>query len=465
MRLFYQTTKIYWVMTLLTIIINMESFLIQQKILHFQPLRDTDFSKPSNFKIITPENQTENFVKWMKRAIVGTCCIIPFYIEGNIHISEAKQYSTVNSEAIKVIKDTFSSTSPGIRLARQKRTTAVKAMRDQGILSIDTDDLGNQFLSLPWIPNQKILYKSLPINDKLLNELFAGALGEISKDILLHAVDTAKTRRQAQIKNDDDDDNNNILLYIRELYSGFPIVAVSSIPQGGIFFLMKKGSIEILGRLLPNLPYFLSSTVPIGFGVMAYWLFRTPAEVIKTQVQTKQVPTVTQAIEQARSSYSNGLLGLWKHYPVMLCLDIPFQIVNFILFASLTEFIKNIGIEQSILTRLFCGTTCGMISAGLTCPLDVCKTRIISRDKEAIKKRNELLQLNILNSTSLDADINQPNGNMFVELMKIYNEEGIQTLFLGLKQRLLYTGFANGIRLAAYGTARMDLMMKSLDSL
>ena len=57
------------------------------------------------------------------------------------------------------------------------------------------------------------------------------------------------------------------------------------------------------------------------------------------------------------------------------------------------------------------------------------------------------------------------NTNVWNEMTKIVSEEGFPTLFLGLKQRLIYTGLANGIRLAAYGTSRMDLMMRSLDSL
>ena len=57
------------------------------------------------------------------------------------------------------------------------------------------------------------------------------------------------------------------------------------------------------------------------------------------------------------------------------------------------------------------------------------------------------------------------NRNVLVELVNIYREEGVGTLFLGLRPRLLYTGLANGIRIAAYGTSRMDLMMRSLDDM
>jgi hypothetical protein len=69
-----------------------------------------------------------------------------------------------------------------------------------------------------------------------------------------------------------------------------------------------------------------------------------------------------------------------------------------------------------------------------------------------------------LNPLSESAD-KLKNNNVVDELFKIIKEEGVGTLFLGIKQRLLYVGLANGIRLAAYGTSRMDLMMRSLDDL
>jgi hypothetical protein len=183
--------------------------------------------------------------------------------------------------------------SPGWEQARQKRTAAVKRLQAKGILQIDTDDAGNQFLKLPWIPDHRIRYKSLSLEQRLQNEVCAGAFGEISKDVLLHAVDTAKTRKQAQKKLGVLPDQTNSTLSIgsalgglKELYSGFPVVLASSIPQGGMFFLVKKGVLEFLGAVAPTLPNAISSTLPIGLGAMAYWVFRTPAEVIKTQVQT-----------------------------------------------------------------------------------------------------------------------------------------------------------------------------------
>jgi hypothetical protein len=53
---------------------------------------------------------------------------------------------------------------------------------------------------LPGLVDQRLPYKSLTTVQRLQNEVYAGAIGELSKDVLLHAVDTLKTRKQAQKK-------------------------------------------------------------------------------------------------------------------------------------------------------------------------------------------------------------------------------------------------------------------------
>ena len=392
--------------------------------------------------------------------------------------------------------------------SRIKRTVAIKAMEKDGTLKVYTDDAGNQVLSLPWVPNRKVAYKSLSLQQRLINEVCAGAFGEISKDVLLHSVDTAKTRRQAQKKLSQSEaptletvSNNTSsgggglsatdeptpvsmspLAQFKDLYSGFPVVLASSIPQGGMFFLTKKAVIEGLNFISPAASAsVLGQALPIGLGVCTYWLFRTPAEVLKTQVQTKQLPNIAAAIEQTKAKDEQGLRGLWRYYPVMLCLDVPFQVVNFILYGALSEAVLGAGYPSSLITRLLCGTTCGMIAAGLTCPIDVCKTRIISRDKALQEARfkarargaegeqegegeGEGGGVSLVTGTS-SAPLEDNNSNVLTELISIYSTEGPGALFLGIRQRLAYTGLANGIRLAAYGTSRMDLMMRSLDDL
>eukprot|EP01040_Poterioochromonas_malhamensis_P005975 gene5975-6422_t len=435
-------------------------------------------------------------------------------------------------------------------LLRQKRTAAIKDLQQKGFIQIDTDnDSGKQVIFFPWIPDQKIPYKQLTAKQRLINEVSAGAFGEIAKDSLLHWVDTLKTRKQAEKKKlllqQEEENGSNVtittsdsaqitfpttvntknridnavislansessenqesniiirkLLDFKSLYAGFPIVALASIPQGGSFFLLKKGILELQSTYFPQFGNnnVIISMLSISAGVMAYWFFRTPSELIKTQIQTKQeqsvlsffnkllsspapLPSSTAASSPHNPTFAldtsspddqtvmtiqeklSKIINLWKYYPVMLSLDIPFQIINFILFGIVNDYLQTEHIPQTIWIRLLVGIGCGTTAAFLTCPLDVGKTRILARDKERQKKL-EAMNEEEKREEAMKGGLDE--SNMLSEIINIFQSEGLSSLFLGLRQRLVYTGLANGIRLAAYGTSRMDLMMRKLDEL
>lgn len=489
---------------------------------------------------------TATILKTFKFKSVGsivTTCAISSAILLNIEPTPVDAASMDLRSNIRNMQSKYGFTqSKGWELARQKRTAAIKQMQSQGILKVDTDDAGNQFLSLPWIPDRKLPYKSLSVRQRLTNEVCAGALGEICKDALLYSVDTMKTRRQARTSTKPapaSSDNaseayyassagmeqsvgsnmqgggamvfqsvslvtsatTNMMTAVKSfpaLYAGFPIVALASIPQGGVFFLVKKGFVELFALKYTTVPAVVADTVPIILGVMAYWLFRTPAEVIKTRVQTGQVPSVSIALKDVFSpsagdnstTSGSGFLSLYQRYPVMLSLDIPFQLVNFVLYGWLSDVMytapAGLHWQQTITTRLLSGISCGMVAAAVTCPLDVCKTRMIARQRARTSPvpvngsgedgtdatlATDNVTLTITSVTDADpAQISLPperdtgnTNNVLQELYTIATQEGIAALFLGFGQRLLYTGLANGIRLSAYGTSRMDLMMRSLE--
>ena len=120
---------------------------------------------------------------------------------------------------------------------------------------------------------------------------------------------------------------------------------------------------------------------------------RLSQKVIKTSVQTRQCPSVKVALEESKLE---PITNFWKNYPVVLALDVPFQIVNFILYGIFNDYLKSMGVDGSVISRLFCGITCGCIAAYVTCPLDVAKTRIISREK--VRHVRLIFMMNSLNS-------------------------------------------------------------------
>ena len=433
---------------------------------------------------------------------------------------EVTEYATIVTTPSnqKVLQVPESQQSAGWERARQKRTAAVKKMADQGIVKLDTDDDGNQVLSVPWW-NQKLQYKKLTLTQKLQGEVVAGAIGELAKDVLLHPIDTLKSRKQAGVSGNDEEEegvdgeemvqdveklspketlvgvggsdseerelvaptfasaetddtsyaspsgegvfsskgastldeeeDTSLLRKVRDLYAGFPAVATSSLPQGGVFFLCKKGGIEIIKALSPQFASsLLGQAIPVIPGSVGYWGVRTPSEIIKLKVQLGQSPSVKEAfVDVNKQIQEQGPLSLWKFYPSLLALDIPYAILNFSLYGVFNDYISGMGIEASVYTRLVSGAACGMIAAAITCPIDVAKTRIISRGKSS-EVEGEAIDQNVLK-----------------EMAKIVSEEGPGALLTGITERTVYVGLSNAIRLAAYSTSRMDLMLRSFDNL
>lgn len=430
---------------------------------------------------------------------------------------EVTEYATIVTTPSnqKVLQVPESQQSAGWERARQKRTAAVKKMADQGIVKLDTDDDGNQVLSVPWW-NQKLQYKKLTLTQKLQGEVVAGAIGELAKDVLLHPIDTLKSRKQAGVSGKeeeedeegegehdveqisqrealvgvgepgaeggdlmapsfasadpdsryatpsggeafssggdvvmDDTEDTSLLRKVRDLYAGFPAVATSSLPQGGVFFLCKKGGIEIIKALSPQFAgSLIGQAIPVIPGSVGYWGVRTPSEIVKLKVQLGQSPSVKEGfVEVKKQIKEQGPLSLWKFYPSLLALDIPYAVLNFALYGIFNDYISGMGIEPSVYTRLVSGAACGMIAAAITCPIDVAKTRIISRGKSS-EDDGEVIDQNVLK-----------------EMAKILSEEGPSSLFTGITERTVYVGLSNAIRLAAYSTSRMDLMLRSFDTL
>ena len=164
--------------------------------LELQPHNNYNYGEKTNLKSET--------IKFASAVLLASTLFIPMV--SNADSSTASSFSftstsltvprSVERTVEETVKDIYKKQSRSWELTRQKRTIAIKTLEQKGIVSVETDEIGNQFLALPWIPDRKIPYKSLSIKQRLLNEVCAGAFGEISKDALLHAVDTAKIRRQ-----------------------------------------------------------------------------------------------------------------------------------------------------------------------------------------------------------------------------------------------------------------------------
>lgn len=109
-------------------------------------------------------------------------------------------------------------------------------------------------------------------------------------------------------------------------------------------------------------------------------LIRVPVEIAKQRRQTisnKHNQTALQILWQAYKT--EGIRkGLYRGFRSTIMREIPFSLIQFPLWEYFKlEWTPVTGLESTPFTVAICGAISGGISAGLTTPLDVAKTRIM----------------------------------------------------------------------------------------
>ncbi|XP_011638941.1 S-adenosylmethionine mitochondrial carrier protein homolog [Pogonomyrmex barbatus] len=254
------------------------------------------------------------------------------------------------------------------------------------------------------------------IRNVFVTSLIAGGAAGTFVDIALFPLDTLKTRLQS---------TQGFLKTggFTGLYKGIGPVIVGSAPTAALFFLTYE---ETKAIMQPRISTNYTPLLHMGAAVMAEMvacLLRVPVEVIK---QRKQ------ALIYDKKSFDLKLL--YRGYWSTVLRDTPFSIVQF----PLWEYLKksyNSYIERQIypVESAICGAIAGGISAAVTTPLDVIKTRIMLADKTLLS--SELKILNMLHG--------------------IYLENGYRGLFAGFGPRVMWITLGGFIFFGVYEEAKV----------
>ncbi|KAJ5619491.1 Mitochondrial carrier protein [Penicillium lagena] len=227
-----------------------------------------------------------------------------------------------------------------------------------------------------------------------LHAMLAGGTGGTCGDVLMHSLDTVKTRQQG-------DPNfppryasmtsSYATIYrqeglMRGLYSGVTPALLGSFPGTVIFF----GVYEATKRQMldsgfnPNVAYLSGGFVADLAASIVY----VPSEVLKTrlQLQGRYNNPFFHSGYNYRSTgdafrtivRQEGVSALFHGYKATIFRDLPFSALQFAFYEQEQTLAKrwvgqrDIGLKLEILTAATAGGMAGVI----TCPLDVVKTRI-----------------------------------------------------------------------------------------
>ncbi|KAH0563138.1 hypothetical protein GP486_002293 [Trichoglossum hirsutum] len=227
-----------------------------------------------------------------------------------------------------------------------------------------------------------------------LHCMLAGGVGGTTGDLLMHSVDTVKTRQQgdSRIPAKYASMSSSYITIFREegvrrgLYGGVTPAFLGSFPGTIIFF----GTYEYSKRHLLD----MGVHAPIAYltggflADLAASVIYVPSEVLKTRLQLQgrynnpffnSGYNYRSTADAARTIIRNeGFSALFYGYRATLMRDLPFSAFQFAFYEQGQTWAKqwcggqNIGLPLELLTAAAAGGLAGVI----TCPLDVVKTRI-----------------------------------------------------------------------------------------
>ncbi|OAX79311.1 hypothetical protein ACJ72_06371 [Emergomyces africanus] len=234
-----------------------------------------------------------------------------------------------------------------------------------------------------------------------LHSMIAGGIGGTSGDLLMHSLDTVKTRQQGDphIPPKYTSMSSSYATILRQegirrgLYSGVTPALLGSFPGTVIFF----GTYEYSKRHMldagvnPSLSYLAGGFIADLAASVVY----VPSEVLKTRQQLqgrynnpffRSGYNYRGTIDAFRTIVrQEGFGTLFSGYKATLFRDLPFSALQFAFYEQEQKLAKqwvgsrDIGLPLEILTA----TTAGGMAGVITCPLDVVKTRTQTQQNPA----------------------------------------------------------------------------------
>ncbi|PSN73085.1 mitochondrial carrier protein [Corynespora cassiicola Philippines] len=319
--------------------------------------------------------------------------------------------------------------------------------------------------------------------------LIAGAIAAFSVDLLVYPLDTLKTRFQspdyARLYTHAATQKPNPALF-RGLYQGVGSVIIATLPSSGAFFTTYERTKSLFTHLNPTTtshPHGLIPTPVLHAGAssiaeLVSCAILTPAEVIKQNAQMVTAGSSTNATVQTLAKFRSNPFALWRGYTALAGRNLPFTALQFPMFERLKEGIreyrareglsKGTILESGVITAVSAGTA-GTISAVVTTPVDVVKTRIMlaaaddpgseasSKSRQSPKNGANGLVDALGKSSAAMQQVKTRRKGAWTVGKQIVAEQGMLGLWRGGALRGVWTFLGSGLYLGVYESGRVYL--------
>ncbi|CAN4081142.1 unnamed protein product [Withania somnifera] len=296
-------------------------------------------------------------------------------------------------------------------------------------------------------PKVQILFKNLSIVERALIGAAGGGIAGAFTYVCLHPLDTIKTKLQTKGASEIYSGTIDAVVKtfqskgILGFYSGVSAVIVGSTASSAVYF----GTCEFGKSILSKFPQYPSVLIPPTAGAMGNIVssaIMVPKELITQRMQAGAKGRSWQVL--MRILEKDGILGLYAGYSATLLRNLPAGVLSYSSFEYLkAAVLSNVKKERlEPFQSVCCGALAGAISASLTTPLDVVKTRLMTQfHSEAASKVGAVMV------TGVSATVKQ-----------MLKEEGWAGFTRGMGPRVLHSACFSALGYFAFETARLTIL-------
>ncbi|RLN23035.1 protein MITOFERRINLIKE 1, chloroplastic [Panicum miliaceum] len=221
------------------------------------------------------------------------------------------------------------------------------------------------------------------------------------------------------------------------LYRGLSAVILGSASSSAVYF----GTCELAKSLLrPHLPPFLVPPLAGASGNISSSAIMVPKELITQRLQSGAVTGRSWQV-LLHIIQNDGFFGLYAGYAATLLRNLPAGVLSYSSFEYLKAFTLKSRDKESLTPgeSVLCGALAGAISAALTTPLDVVKTRLMTRVGT------------------------QGSRTVLGTMREVVAEEGLMGLSRGIGPRVLHSACFAALGYCAFETARLAILQWYLE--
>eukprot|EP00271_Cylindrocystis_brebissonii_P023463 TRINITY_DN9744_c0_g1_i1.p1 TRINITY_DN9744_c0_g1~~TRINITY_DN9744_c0_g1_i1.p1 ORF type:complete len:557 (+),score=98.75 TRINITY_DN9744_c0_g1_i1:222-1892(+) len=321
---------------------------------------------------------------------------------------------------------------------------------------------------LRWLQGHgRALMLQIPLLERAGIGALAGGLAGGFTNATLHPIDTVKTKLQTRGSSNmykgPIDVVQKVLAKqgVAGFYRGLPAALVGSMVSSSIYFGMYelgKGALSTLVRC----PVALVPPLAAALGNVCSSAILVPKEVIKQRMQAGAAGTAVQVM--LRTVRAEGLGGLYAGYAAALLRNLPSNMLNFSTFEYMKAawLVRSGGAALQPWESIISGAVAGSLSAALTTPLDVVKTRLMTQARQAVLASGATPGTRAEAAARAQAIAAYTYGGVIATLERIWREEGHRGLMRGMGPRIVYSAAFSAVGFLSFETCRAFLLKAHL---